>query len=198
DHAAALGAEVVIADGLLQSAPERLAASVLVLDARAPFGAGACPPLGDLRAPVDALLAASTVRAVITEDAPPHPLPAPLKDAILVQSTIATASAPGEPPRALATLRGQRVGLLLTVARPERIVTSLRPHGITPSPVLALADHAAPSERDLAEISSISVDVWLTTGRCAVKLPPRLAGAPILALDHQLDIGVLADRMHGI
>src|SRR6185503_3810230 len=69
DHAAALGFRALILDGLLQAAPARLTDAILVLDAAAPWGSGACPPAGDLRAPPGALLAAADHVVVITRDA---------------------------------------------------------------------------------------------------------------------------------
>jgi hypothetical protein len=32
------------------------------------------------------------------------------------------------------------------------------------------------------------IDVWLTTGKCATKLPMAIAGAPVLTLDHRVRI----------
>jgi hypothetical protein len=32
------------------------------------------------------------------------------------------------------------------------------------------------------------VKVWLATPKCASKLPPEIAGAPVLALDHRLEL----------
>src|SRR5206468_557777 len=61
-HAVALAARErrhVVVDGLLQASPRRLFASLLAVDADSPWGAGACPPAGDLRAPVATLLAAA-------------------------------------------------------------------------------------------------------------------------------------------
>ncbi len=49
---------MIVVDGLLQAAPVRLAASLLVVDAEAPWGSGRCPPLGDLRAERGRLLKA--------------------------------------------------------------------------------------------------------------------------------------------
>jgi tetraacyldisaccharide 4'-kinase len=189
-HAAALGHRTLVADGLLQAAPRRLSASILVLDALAPFGSGACPPLGDLRAPRAALLAAAdVVAALLPEGASPHPdLPA---GAILVPGRIAgVVSAAGEP-LPLAALAGRRLGLLLAVARPERIVSALTRAGVRPAVTLRLADHAGPAALIAAARASAAVDAWLTTARCATKLPVGIAGVPVLALDHRLDVGDL-------
>ncbi|MEO7330112.1 MAG: tetraacyldisaccharide 4'-kinase [Minicystis sp.] len=193
DHAAALGLRVLVVDGLLQSAPQRLAASILVLDEAAPWGARGCPPAGDLRAPREALLAASDHRVLLTTgldlplDLPPR--------AILVPSRIDGAAASLHPPRSLAELSRLRCGLFLTVARPARIVTALRRAGIAPAPIVTLADHARPSRAALARAARAPVDCWLTTARCAVKLPEMLGDAPVLVLEHRLEVGALVEGL---
>jgi tetraacyldisaccharide 4'-kinase len=193
DHAASLGARVVVVDGLLQSAPARLHAAILVLDALTPWGSLACPPAGDLRAPRDALLAASDLRALIVPDgaSPADPPPG----ALLVRSRIEGASAPHHEGRSLAELAQLRTGLLLTVARPERIVSTLARAGVEPRCTHLLADHASPSPSLLALAARAPVDLWLTTARCAVKLPPVLGAAPVLALEHTLEVDLLASAL---
>jgi len=74
-------------------------------------------------------------------------------------------------------------------------VSALRDAGIDPHPVIALADHASPSPSDYAVAECASADVWLTTARCAVKLPARIGASPVLALDHRLDVGDLIARL---
>lgn len=193
DHAAALGLRVVIVDGLLQAAPRRLAASLLVLDAAAPWGARACPPAGDLRAPRDALLAAADHLLLLT---PGGPLPPGLPPGVLLlPSRIAGASAPAQPRCSLAELAALRCGLFLTVARPERILAALARAGIAPAPTVILGDHASPSSAQLARAARASVDCWLTTARCAVKLPAQLGAAPVLALEHTLVLDALIERL---
>jgi tetraacyldisaccharide 4'-kinase len=193
DHAASLGLRVLVADGLLQSAPRRLASAILVLDEAAPWGSGACPPAGDLRAPREALLAASDHRVLLTAGAEPSAELAP--GLILVPSRIDGAAAPAHPRLSLAELARLRCGLFLTVARPERILRALRLAGIAPSPIVTLADHASPSPAQLARAARAPVDRWLTTARCAVKLPATIGAAPVLVLDHHLDVGALVDRL---
>lgn len=192
DHAVSLGFRVVVVDGLLQAAPTRLAGSILVLDAAAPWGGGACPPAGDLRAPREALLgAADHVVAVgsgdLSAECPP--------EAIAIHSRIEGATAANGDRWSLASLARRRVGLFVAVARPSRIEAALRGAGIDPRPVIALADHAIPSARDLARAARFEVDVWLTTARCAVKFPAAIESAPVLALEHRLDVAPLCARL---
>jgi tetraacyldisaccharide 4'-kinase len=192
DHAAALGFRVLVVDGLLQASPVRLAASILVLDAAAPWGGGACPPAGDLRAPREALLAAADHVVAVgsgnrSAACPPH--------AIAIHSRIEGAIAAGGDRWSLAELARRRVGLFVAIARPGRIEAALRAAGIDPRPVIALADHAIPEARDHARAARFEVDAWLTTARCAVKLPAAIGGAPVLVLDHRLDVAPLRARL---
>ena len=188
DHAASLGLRVAVVDGLLQAAPTRLAGSILVLDAAAPWGSGACPPAGDLRAPREALLAAADHVVAVGAGEPSAELP---PEAIAISTRIEGAIAANGERWSLASLARLRVGLFVAIARPSRIEAALRGAGIDPRPVIALADHAVPSARDLVRAARFEVDVWLTTARCAVKLPAAIEGAPVLALEHRLDVAPL-------
>ncbi len=38
---------------------------------------------------------------------------------------------------------------------------------------------------------------WLTTARCATKLPAAIGGKPVLALDHRLDVTELIAELVG-
>src|SRR5262249_7366336 len=95
----------------------------------------------------------------------------------------------------LSTLTGERVGLLVTVAHPERIEAALRRAGLAPDPVIALGDHAMPSRGELERYAKIKVRCWLTTLRCAVKLPAAIGGAPVRWLEHALSVGALLERI---
>ncbi len=192
DHAAALGFGVLVVDGLLQATPERLAASVLVLDAAAPWGGGACPPAGDLRAPREALLAAADVVVALGSGARLASCP---PDTIAIHSRIEGAIGARGDRWSLDELGRRRVGLFVAIARPGRIEAALRDVGIDPRPVIALGDHAIPGARELARAGRFEVDAWLTTARCAVKLPAAIGAAPVLALDHRLDVASLCARL---
>ncbi len=198
DLAAGLGHRVIIVDGLLQAAPDRLASAVLVLDALAPWGSGACPPAGDLRAPCEALLAAANlVGAVLQGGAAADPsLPAGV---VPIPSRIGGAVAASGERIPLAALAGLRLGLLVAVARPERIVSALAREGIRPRMTVFLADHAGALSPGGG--AGVEVEAWLTTARCATKLPEAIDGAPVLALDHRVDVtglvGHLATRAGG-
>jgi tetraacyldisaccharide 4'-kinase len=168
-------ADVVIVDSLLQTRPKRLALSLLVVDGRAPFGAGHCPPCGDMRASKAALLAACD--AVVSIDVPCVELGRP---SFVVPARLCGAREPDgtlRMPRELARLR---LGLAVAVARPERVLTTLAEHGIVPRAVHCAPDHGVPRP------PRVAVDAWLTTPKCATKLGQRLNGAPLWSLEQRL------------
>jgi tetraacyldisaccharide 4'-kinase len=152
-------AEVAIVDGVLQTAPRRASLALLAVDPERPWGSGACPPRGDLRAPVHALLAhADLVVPVAAEIAPS---------------------------RALAGLRAARLGLFTALARPERVIAALARAGISPALVVSAADHA-PSPRSLARAAAATrherLDAWLATSKCASHLGAEIGGMPVITL----------------
>lgn len=155
---------------------------MLVVDEVSPWGSRRCPPAGDLRAPVSALLSATD--AVV-----------PVGDAI---DTI------GSSDRAMSRIEGAidgcgetialselgPFGLLLAIARPERVVRSLARRGLRATKTIELADHAAPGLAELERLAARKppVALWLTTQKCATKLPPSIGRAPVLALDHRIEL----------
>jgi tetraacyldisaccharide 4'-kinase len=194
-HALALAAQsapTLVVDSLLQTAPERLALALLVVDAREPWGAGACPPAGDLRATKQALLAAAD--AVVAVSADPH------ADAPRVSELAADARRAGLPtfvvtrllsairagsgsPVRLTELSSRPVGLVLAIARPARVTTELAAHGIHPVILETFRDHATPRGRGTPKGSAL--DAWLTTPKCATKLETTYRGAPLVVLRQQ-------------
>jgi tetraacyldisaccharide 4'-kinase len=195
DHAASLGCRALVVDGLLQAAPRRVDRAILALDGLSPWGSGACPPAGDLRAPPAALLAAADlVAALVPEGVALDPGLARL-GALRVESRVDTAIDPSGARVPLASLTSSRVGLLVAIARPDRVARSLSAAGVVPEVTLALADHAAVAPRDLDRAARAGVAAWLTTARCATKLPPRIGDAPVLVLEHRLALGDLLPRL---
>ncbi|MDI1477415.1 tetraacyldisaccharide 4'-kinase [Polyangium sp. y55x31] len=185
------GKTLLVVDGLLQASPRRLDDAVLVLDGASPFGAGVCPPLGDLRAPASALVEAAD-HVVALGGARSPALPA---SAVPLASSIDGALDASGRRHDLASLASQRVGLLVAIARPDRLLAALDRERIHPRAVLCLADHARFDPGTLDRARDLGLDAWLTTARCATKLPPRLGGAPVLALDHRIDVSPLLARL---
>jgi len=140
---AAADADVVVLDGPLQLAPRRATLSLLAVDADEPWGSGACPPAGDLRARKAALLRAAD-RVVSVRGA---------SRGAFVRGELVPFEA----------LRAARVGLATGIARPGRVLRLLERHGVKPELVVESADHAPlslPRARDL---------LWLLTPKDAAR-----------------------------
>jgi tetraacyldisaccharide 4'-kinase len=132
-------AQLLVIDGPLQIAPRRADWSVLAVDRQAPWGSGACPPLGDLRAPRQTLLAtADTVVHVRTD------LCDPMQDEAAWHIDGALGVNDGRW-RSLDELRHEPRVLVTNLARPERLVRTLAAHGVTVTRHVDLADHSRES-----------------------------------------------------
>lgn len=175
-HAAAV-AEVLVVDGVLQTTP-RAWLSLLAVDEHHPWGrAGAVPPCGDLRAPVAALLRAADRIVPVGDDS---------TDARVTSSGAWV----GETLYTWDALAGLRLGLILALARPERIHASLARRGLVPRAVVRVRDHGRVRPQAL---SSTPVDLWIATPKCALHARAALkvapAGPPLGVLDHTVALG---------
>jgi tetraacyldisaccharide 4'-kinase len=203
-------ADVIVVDGLLQTAPVRLALGLLALEAEAPWGSGACPPAGDLRASPEALVGVADgilwhapAGAEVSEAA--HVSPPPIHLSVSGPGT----RAPRRllPPRpvyattsalqatdsrghacSLEALQGCRVGLIVGIARPDRVVRALARSGVRPARVISLADHAAAGTFQSHERAAArsGAEAWLVTGKCRAKLGERFAGAPVYTVTREI------------
>jgi tetraacyldisaccharide 4'-kinase len=188
---AAMRASVVVVDALLQARPERLALSLLAVDAARPWGAGACPPAGDLRAPRDALLGAADAVVAVSPDEPTHPVIPGRPWFYLRTELVASAATNGEAVD-LDAVKRARVGVVLSIARPDRVIRSLAARGIEPVTARLFADHSIP--RAARQRGTPAVDVWLTTPKCATKLGEHFEGAPVVVVRQRF---VLPDGLLG-
>lgn len=180
--AAATTASIVIVDSLLQTRPERLALSILVGDGRSPWGSGACPPVGDLRAPVERLLDAADVglwNGPLADSAAMGETPV-----FLFASRIHGARLSDGTFLSVADLCCRKIGLVLAIARPFRVIEALTALGVRLARIELFGDHEVPSERRVGP----PVDLWLSTAKCATKLQPSYNGAPVAALEHRLTL----------
>lgn len=182
-------APLVLVDALLQARPRRLALSLLVVDASQPWGAGRCPPSGDLRADRARLLAASdgvvlvgsagnAVRVAVERLCRRagrllFEVPAGLRGARTPEGTLL----------GMEELSRRRLGLALAVARPERIIAALRASGIAPAPTCLHADHGVPAPGGAGP----APEAWLATAKCATKLDGEGSGAPVWVLEQALE-----------
>ena len=190
---AARRASVIVVDGLLQTRPTRLARSLLLLDGEQRPEDGHCPPAGDYRAPLAALLRAADAPVVVADEL--HVGCAGRAEPADAWFRLDGAIGPDAKIVRLTDLAGMAVGLLLAIARPDRVVGALARRGVHPVATLAFPDHHRPTLTELDRATARTthrIDAWLTTGKCATKLPPFVAGAPVLALEHTLR---LSDRL---
>jgi tetraacyldisaccharide 4'-kinase len=137
-------ADVAVLDGVHQTAP-RASLALLAVDARAPWGSGACPPRGDLRASRDALVALADLVVPV----------AGISRGAFVEGQLV----PWE------RIRGLRVGLVTALARPGRVLAMLASHDVDPAVVRTFSDHGRGRVP-----SSAAVDLWLTTAKCRESL----------------------------
>jgi tetraacyldisaccharide 4'-kinase len=192
DHAAAV-ADVLVVDGLLQTRPHPLDVALLVGDARAPWGSGRCPPLGDLRAPRRALLEAADLLVLLDADAGAARIETGIPSVRVTAST--TAAEVDGAPVPLVELRSRSVGVIVGIARPQRVARTLQAAGVSPTITLAFADHARMRAADLGDAARAPVDLWLTTARCATKLPARIGSAPVAPLRQVLAVESLVEML---
>ncbi len=170
DHAVSRG-QVLVLDGVLQTTPRRVDVALLAVDPSEPWGARRMPPCGDLVAPPKALLEASD--AVVVVDSESH---GAWSDRVL---------------KSWGQLRELAVGLLTSMARPDRVLASLQAQGVFPRAVVSAADHRAPgpalSRRAARLANRFCLDVWLATAKCATHWGPVAPAAiPLLVIDHRV------------
>ena len=182
DLAASRGARAIVIDGPSQIAPARADLALLAVDASSPWGSGACPPRGNLRAPRAALLAAAD--AVVRVDDALAPAATSAGGPRLVIDTDGARARDGSR-TSCAELRAMRVGLVTSLARPSRLVAFLRARGIAPVVTVHAGDHRDVALHRLTSLrdgEAQPLDAWLVTAKCAAHLPAAFNGR-VLALD---------------
>jgi len=186
---AASEADVIVIDGLLQTRPERISLSLLVLDACHPWGSGVCLPGGDLRAAPRTLLSAAD-RAVLVQDQAQKYAPTGFRDALRAYLCLDTVRVSGRTLK-ICDIKEARLGLLLLVARPQRVEASLAARGIVPVCRWYGGDHRAPGHWDRQGIERMArrnrLDGWLVTPKCATHLSVA-PGAPLWVMQATVDL----------
>jgi tetraacyldisaccharide 4'-kinase len=175
-HASSM-ADVLVVDGVLQTAP-RASLSLLAVDEHHPWGrAQAVPPCGDLRAPIRALVEAADRIVPVGEDS---------GEARRVSRGVWV----GEELLGWDALHALRLGLVVVVARPERILSSLRRRQLIPSVVVRARDHGSVSP---SALRAGVVDLWIATPKCALHARAALGASPqappLAVLDHAVALG---------
>ncbi len=191
-------ARVAVVDGVAQTAPVRAHLALLAVDARKPWGAGACPPRGDLRAPRGTLVSACDGIVAIGDDTVlSNELSA--FDRPIHQVGVVAGGAWLDGQRLdWAALRRRRVGLWTSVARPTRILDLLARERIAPRVIAAHADHSVASTAETTvrarQAAAEKIDLWLCTAKCAVHLPHQLEQVPVAVLEYELSLGTSLRR----
>ena len=168
---------VIVVDGLTRGARDRSQRHLLCLDAEEPWGAGACPPAGDLRAPIDRMLAASSERLLIA-DALAQPSPE-MRGAHFARFELKLPSFPA----------ASRLLLVTAIARPHRLLRALARRGVRPADVVELPDHG--SARAIARLRErlerhCSYDAILATEKCALHLGASVGPLDVLTIGLEL------------
>ncbi len=186
DFAVARGARVLVIDGVAQIAPRRADVAVLVSNSN---DANACPPAGDLRAPLAALRALTDVVVRISEDDDFQNVESGEISARVIDSGARAAN--GEIV-SFEVLSKMRVGLGLSIAHPERVLCRLARRGVVPVARACLGDHAgADLRRTMARIGlrDRAIDAWLITEKCASFVRPTSHDTPpIYVVGHELEL----------
>jgi tetraacyldisaccharide 4'-kinase len=200
-------ADVLVIDGVAQTAPVRAALALLAVDAAQPWGRrAALPPRGELRAPrallveaCDAVVGVGEVRdpadAAFFEVRGRNMWPARVESrgAWVDGGTLLTWEA----------LRGARVGLLAALGRPERVLRGLQQRGVEPRALVRARDHGpfGPRARRDAAVAmrEHAIDLWLATPKCVLHASRGLPGLPVAVLDHALVLPAgLRNRLRGL
>jgi tetraacyldisaccharide 4'-kinase len=184
----ALGdADIAVMDGTLQVGPVHAHLSLLALDGVSPWGSAACPPSGDLRARREALIALCDRSVLIggSNDA---------CEGVDRVEVVGRGALVGGRLLGWQELRQHRVGLATAIARPDRVLSTLRSHGVDPVVVVSHADHAGVGPRQIAEMARMGGDahvtLWLSTPKCALSLATsRLGDSPVATLEYELNLG---------
>ena len=162
----ARGVDVILADDGLQHLALARDCEIIVIDGARGFGNGRVLPAGPLREPLSRLRRAD---AVVVNGAPGHasltrpPWGAPL--GMVVTAIEAVRVDEREPPRSLASFRGQRVHAVAGIGNPARFFAELRSHGVTVTEHV-FPDHHAFAAAELAFGDQLPV---LMTEKDAVK-----------------------------
>ena len=86
-------------------------------------------------------------------------------------------------------MRCARVGLLVALGRPDRVVRWLSRRGVEPRAIVRGRDHGpfrGPARLATRLASARGIDVWLATPKCALHASRGLPGLPIAVLGHSV------------
>ncbi len=181
---AATQGRILVVDRLLQTRPQRLARSLLAHDVEAQWGSGRLIPFGDLASPRAHLLAAADEEIAIG---------GPDARSIL-EPTL------GAGPFSVDSLRVARVGLVTSMARPDRARRALERHGVKPIEHFVRADHRPLADGELTRLvrkaTDSALDCWLLCPKSSVWLDGLDLGATAVVLQHRVELAAsIVDRV---
>jgi tetraacyldisaccharide-1-P 4'-kinase len=186
-------ADVLVLDGVAQLAPARATLALLAVDAADPWGARcALPPRGALRATLAALVAACDAIVPLGDaiGSPPDALAGREASARPMWPARVESRGAWVDGGALLTwevIRSLRVGLLVALGRPERVVRWLDRRGVVPRAIVGARDHGPfRAGARSAALAARRIDVWLATPKCALHAASGLPGLPVAVLDHSV------------
>lgn len=158
-------ADVLVVDGVAQTAPARASLALLAVDGAKPWGrAAAVPPAGDLRAPISSLRAACDMVVAVGDDRP-RALPEAHHARLELHGVRVEGRLLGWD-----EVARQRVGLLCALARPDRVVRSLERRGVRVRALARARDHGPFTRALLDGLHEAAVDIWLVTPKCRCAL----------------------------
>jgi len=189
--------DVLVLDGVAQTAPDRASLALLAVDAQEPWGrTHNVPPSGDLKAPVYALRSACDAVVAITDG--PSDRPSPWIAGSLeahIESRGVWLDDELVPWNCLA---GSHVGLVCALARPHRVVRFLEARGLSVRAMVRAPDHGPfrparllSTTFGLADADSL-VDMWLATPKCAVHVAAarHRSPRPLAVIDYGVSLGL--------
>jgi tetraacyldisaccharide 4'-kinase len=214
-------ADVLVLDGVAQTAPIRASLALLAVDPAEPWGrAAAPPPLGDLRAPRSALLRAcdavvpvgevGTLAALGAGDVSPLArVGRPAWPARVVSDGAAVARGRRAGERiSWAELATLRLGLLAALARPDRIIRQAAARGVRFATVARVRDHGPIDERAARACrraaAEAGLDFWVASPKCTLHAltyagSADALGALVATLDHSVVVGpTLRQRLRAL
>ncbi|MCU0657462.1 MAG: tetraacyldisaccharide 4'-kinase [Polyangiaceae bacterium] len=177
---------VVVADGARLHRGDGVQV-VLALDDERPWGAGRCPPAGDLRAPAGHLLGVAS--QVVRVGAGP---------AAALEAGVWRARWWLDLPPGL----GRRVAVVTAIARPGRFVGGLERAGFEVVSRIELPDHGGTGVEGLVErgLRGCRAEQVLCTEKCREWLPDTVAGRQVVAVPLGLELppGLVEEVLRGL
>jgi tetraacyldisaccharide-1-P 4'-kinase len=186
EFAVAHGARILVLDGVAQISPRR--ADVALLVRHDENRLRACPPAGDLRAPISALRALADFVVVVSDEESPQIASGEIAARVVSEH----AYAPNGDVISFSELAKMRVGVALSIAHPERVLRMLARRGVVPLACATVRDHRGDDlRRAMTRVSRRdgAIEVWLISDKCASFVAPTSHDTiPIYVIAHRAEL----------